>query len=82
MVLNGDQTFRIHGTALNGGAVDVDGRWVYTVRRELGVHVWHVPVGDPGNAGQDIRLGFVRSVDEQKLVLDTGGGDEQYQQVQ
>jgi len=81
MTLNADQTCRVNGKAGNGGPLDVTGHWTLSVRRELGIRIEHVTVGNPGSIGKDIGLGKVRSVDDRQVVLEAGDGDEVYERV-
>jgi len=81
MTLNADQTCRVNGKAGNGGPLDVTGHWTLSVRRELGIRIEHVTVGNPGSIGKDIGLGKVRSVDDRQVVLEAGNGDEVYERV-
>ena len=73
---DGTYTFTNAGTAL--GPAAVDGQWVYTADRVIGLTVGHVTVGNPAAVGKQIGLGRVRSATGSELVLATDHGDERF----
>ena len=86
LTLTKNGRFDLTTQRVDGISVTIDGTWVFTPKRLIGVTVEHVNASGGANAdtsmvGKKIGLGTVKTIDQEQMVLATDKGEESYKRL-